>query len=1213
MNERSIFERLALFLLTIFLALASGLAGAGAGLNSGSWTSIGPDNLPGRVTSIAIHPTLPNKMWIGTVGGIWHSADAGGSWAKVNDFLPSLVISSIVISRSHPNIMFATTGEVPPNPYPDSDYRERQRGVGILRSLDGGLTWNVLPSTAGSEWLYTKALAVHPANPNIVVTGTRSRLYRSTDGGDTWVRNTAFGGVIHQVLFDPADPNRMVMHIDRVIYRSSNAGETWSSAGYSPQTLIDAGGPVLAFGPQAGMVYAAVEMGSPSVCCNLGGKVMRSAAPGIDFVNIGQPNHLGSRLPPAQAIWVDPTNGNHLIVGGEDLHRSTDGGVSWVRISSGAQAGSVASGIHAIVASPGYNGSTNRTIFVGTARGLFKAQDIQAVTATDVGWTPLNNGLATTEFFGAAGHANANGRIIGGTTQGSLVYSGSGKSWTAFHGGEGGRVAIDPVDGNVIYATILPLRVHRSDTGGAPAMEITAGIGRSLLPRPIVLDPNNRDAMLAGGLNLWRSTNVRTPGPTWTNIRPFIGTDFLAETISSIAVAPGNSSVVWLGTHGKGLYTTANATAPAPTWSRVGGVNGIGIPATKYHAVVFDRHVPNAVYIVHALASDNFVTTTPNIRRTADGGATWTDLPALPQPARALTQHPTIPGILYAGTEAGVFTREGEGNWSPVNVGPANVRVDELFWIGTTLYAATHGRGMFHATPAASTGTFTLNVGKDGAGTGPVTSTPSGIACGSVCAFEFGAGTTVTLTATPNSGSYFGGWTGCDSQTGTSCVVSMTGSRAVKASFTTTPPDAWVVTVVKQGTGNGSVTSSPSGIVCGSGCQAGFGSTSVTLTAAADAKSTFTGWTSPYCTGTGPCVLQRSVVGSSVSVTANFAKAGFPLTVTKSGAGSGPVTSSPSGISCGSTCSANFVGSVTLTATPNPGSVFGGWSGACTGMASTCTVTMDQARTVTARFDLPGKSLSVNKGGDGSGSVTSSPAGIVCGSACTAMFPNESTVVLTATPHAGSVFAGWGSTGDCTGGGTCTLVMSANRGTTAYFSKAGQPLVVAKSGTGSGSVASAPAGISCGSVCQANFATGSTVTLTVSPHTGSAFAGWSGACTGTGTCVVTMNNYQYVSATFNRTGYRLTVSKSGTGSGPVSSSPAGISCGSACSADFAPGTTVTLSASPGANSEFAGWSGACSGTSTCVLTLNADVGVTASFIAVSAPSASTKSSPPVSR
>jgi hypothetical protein len=158
------------------------------------------------------------------------------------------------------------------------------------------------------------------------------------------------------------------------------------------------------------------------------------------------------------------------------------------------------------------------------------------------------------------------------------------------------------------------------------------------------------------------------------------------------------------------------------------------------------------------------------------------------------------------------------------------------------------------------------------------------------------------------------------------------------------------------------------------------------------------------------------------------------MTVMLAGMGSGTVTSNPSGISCGSTCSAifDFGTSVTLTAAPASSSTFAGWSGeGCRG-TDTCTVSLTQARSVTATFTLIPQPLTVTLAGTGSGTVTSNPAGLSCPSACSAAFDFSTSVTLTATAAGGSTFAGWSGEG-CSGPDPCTVSLTQARSVTATF------------------------------------------------------------------------------------------------------------------------------------------------------------------------------------
>ena len=238
------------------------------------------------------------------------------------------------------------------------------------------------------------------------------------------------------------------------------------------------------------------------------------------------------------------------------------------------------------------------------------------------------------------------------------------------------------------------------------------------------------------------------------------------------------------------------------------------------------------------------------------------------------------------------------------------------------------------------------------------------------------------------------------------------------------------------------------------------------------------------------------------------------LIVSRAGAGSGTVTSAPTGISCGADCAETYpIGTtVTLTAAPDANSAFAGWGGACTNVTGTCTVAMGETKSVTATF-APRFALTVAKAGDGGGTVTSMPAGIGCGSDCAEAYPSGTAVTLNVAPQAESLFAGWA--GACSGTGACTVTVDAAKSVTATFSLKRYALAVAKAGTGGGLVTSSPAGIDCGATCSASFASGTAVTLAVGPAAGSSFAGWSGACSGTGGCTVTMTAAKSVTATFN--------------------------------------------------------------------------------------------------
>ena len=414
--------------------------------------------------------------------------------------------------------------------------------------------------------------------------------------------------------------------------------------------------------------------------------------------------------------------------------------------------------------------------------------------------------------------------------------------------------------------------------------------------------------------------------------------------------------------------------------------------------------------------------------------------------------------------------------------------------------------------------------------------------------------------------------------------------------------------IVKKGTGTGLVRGREpvpdnieSPINCGVQCVASITDNTdprfvpMTLTAFPDPGSTFKGWTGDCVSSQPSCTM--GAIGRLVNyyVTATFDQApagSYPIAVATTG--NGRVTSSPAGIDCGATCAAGFpTGStVTLTATPASGWSFAGWGGACAGVGP-CTFTIDGPKNVQATFTPPSFRLTVAAAGKGS--VASDPAGIACGSACSTSFASGRGVTLTASPAPGASFAGWG--GACSGAGaTCTVPMTGARAVTALFSgAAGQPLAIATSGEGS--VRSSRGGINCGSSCSAVVANGSRVTLTATAGAGSRLVGWSGACSGSSrTCQLTMSSARAVVAAFADAPRSFPLAVTTSGSGVVTSAPAGIRCKPTCTASMRAGSKVVLTATPAKGSTFVRWAGGCPARNpVCSVTMTAPRTFTATF------------------
>jgi hypothetical protein len=228
--------------------------------------------------------------------------------------------------------------------------------------------------------------------------------------------------------------------------------------------------------------------------------------------------------------------------------------------------------------------------------------------------------------------------------------------------------------------------------------------------------------------------------------------------------------------------------------------------------------------------------------------------------------------------------------------------------------------------------------------------------------------------------------------------------------------------------------------------------------------------------------------------------------------------------------------------------------------------------------------------------------GVASGGCTTAAPVGPGTYRVTATAAPGTTVTGFNCPGVVvlnSAGGYCQFVSD---GTSLYvvtviMTPSARTLTVTKSGTGTATVTSSPGGINCGPTCVASFANNSVVTLTVSLSPGTTFNGWGGACAPSGrnlVCVLSMLSNRTVSISTSLVTFPLTVTTAGSGTGTVTSNPAGITCPATCAASVVAGTTVSLSANPAPGSAFSGFSGACNGNN-CTITVNSAANVTATF------------------
>ena len=711
-----------------------------AGISQNAWTWLGPGNIGGRVRAISPDPAVPGRILIGSVsGGIWKTTNTGASWSVIDDFMPNVAVTCLVRVPGTPATIFACTGEGFFN-------ADSVRGSGLFKSVNNGEDWvqvaSTLPLTGNpqvsADWYYVNRLAISPTDPQVMLAATNGGLYRSTDGGTSWTKvyQSAGSGRFRRVLdvtFHPTDGTKAILgegnHLDctaacvraaAAVAYSSDGGATWARKPLNTSTLGSFNGrtEVAWSKSNPNIVYALVDLAS--------GQLYKSTDGGVTWTQnapVSTPAHLGSQGWYGNAIWVAPNDENRIIVGGINQKMSINGGSTWASLST-----SVHVDHHAYASDPNY--ASNFTLYNGNDGGVYKATNGNTATpgTSQPTWSNLNNGLGITQFYGGAGKGSG-GRITGGTQDnGSLLWTGT-TNWVRIWGSDGGDSAADQGDGNYVYGMTQfggIVRYTQALSASPPAnasQYICTGITDAscnfnnadphiLFIPPMALDPNTSNTLFLGAERLWRSQNVKDPINTnvsWSAVkaaRPLNGFG-LIPWVSAVAVAPGNSDLVWIGYDDGQIACTTNATAASPTWVAVTQPANTG---TRYVTKLgYDPTNTNRVFITYG-GYQTQAETPANLNVTTMGCVAnpgWVNITptGLRAPFRALAVHPGNPSWLYLGTEIGIFTSTNNGSsWSASNEGPGTVSVEELFFLDTaTLVASTHGRGMF--TAAALPGT----------------------------------------------------------------------------------------------------------------------------------------------------------------------------------------------------------------------------------------------------------------------------------------------------------------------------------------------------------------------------------------------------------------------------------------------------------------------------------------------------------------------------
>ncbi len=676
----------------------------------------------GRSLTAAGIPGDPTTYYFGaTGGGVWKSTDGAMSWSPVFDKEGTGDIGSLAVANSDRNTIYVGTGEA-------CLRGNISQGDGVYKSQDAGKTWKnvglhdsraigkVIINPNNPDIVFVAALG-HPYGPN-----TERGIFRTTDGGKNWekvlYKDENTGGV--DVAFDPHNPNILFATLWQVrrsswnmndggpgsgLYRSADGGTTWKRLEEHGLPKGPYGRIGIAVAANSDRVYALVEARNPD------GGLYRSDDAGEtwDFIN---PSHsLWQRPWYYMHIIADPKDENVVYIMDVEAFKSTDGGhlFNKIKVPHGDN--------HGLWIDP------------RDPRRMIASNDGGVTVTLDGGknWTREDN-QPTAQFYHVITDTAAPYRVYGSQQDAGTVAIASRsddgsidrQDWYDVGGGEAGYIAPYPPDPNVVYAADYQGNITLYDRHIGQVKSITEqpelsdahGAGflehRFQWTAPVMLSPHDPNTLYHAGERLFKTTDG---GVHWQAISPDLtrndkskqqpsggditlddtGTEYY-DTIFAVAESPITKGLIWVGTDDGLIQITrdegknwSNVTPKdMPEWSRVSQIDASPLDAgTAYVAV--DRHQNDDLR--------------PYIYKTADYGHTWTKLTnGIPDGSfvRAVREDPKKRGLLYAGTEGGVYVSFNDGaDWRPLKLNLPSTPVHDLVVKDNDLVVATHGRAFW--------------------------------------------------------------------------------------------------------------------------------------------------------------------------------------------------------------------------------------------------------------------------------------------------------------------------------------------------------------------------------------------------------------------------------------------------------------------------------------------------------------------------------------
>jgi photosystem II stability/assembly factor-like uncharacterized protein len=662
----------------------------------------------------------PNTYYFGsTGGGVWKSTDAAMTWTPVFDKQTVGSIGSLAVAPSDPNVVYVGTGEA-------CIRGNISHGDGIYKTVDGGKTWKniglhdsraigkVIVDPKNADVVFVAALG-HPFGPN-----TERGIFRTTDGGKTWekvlYKDENTGGI--DIAFDPRNSHILFASLWEArrtpwslssggpgsgLYRSNDGGSTWKRLEEHGLPKGPYGRIGIAVAANSDRVYALIE--APE------GGLYRSDDSGETWELLNNNRAFWQRAWYYMHVVADPQSADVVYIANVDFYKSSDGGHTFnkVKVPHGDN--------HGMWIDPR---DSNR---------MLVSNDGGVTLSLDGGknWTRQDN-QPTAQFYHVAIDTRTPYYLYGSQQDlGSVAIASRSDNgsidradWYAVGGGEAGYIAPYPPEPNIVYAGEYEGVITRFDKRSGQTKNITVqpeisdGGGAAKLEHrfqwtaPILISPHDPNTLYHAGERLFKTTDA---GMHWEAISPDLtrndkskqqasggpidkddsGTEYY-DTIFAVAESPLVKGLIWVGTDDGLVHITrdggqnwSNITPKdLPDWSRISLIDPSPHDAgTAYVAV--DRHQSDDMH--------------PYIYKTNDYGKTWVKIvKGIPENtfARAVREDPKKRGLLYAGTETGVYVSFNDGaDWRVLQLNLPTTPVHDLAVKNDDLVVATHGRAFW--------------------------------------------------------------------------------------------------------------------------------------------------------------------------------------------------------------------------------------------------------------------------------------------------------------------------------------------------------------------------------------------------------------------------------------------------------------------------------------------------------------------------------------